>query len=272
MISSYSHYYESSETFHGSLQGIMGTRFDVVMTGCDELKGQSVWDIIVLELKRLDGMLNRFDPKSELSRLNQQAVGNPVSVSPEMWTVLTGCKRYHALTLGLFDITLKDFSLVSFDEISHSILLPSEKFAFDLGGYAKGYAMEKMKTILRENAIENAFIDFGNSSIVGLGHHPYGDCWKVSIENPFRKEEILGEVSLINQDISTSGNTPLYSNHIIHPFTGEYSDAKKLVSVVANNSIQAEVLTTTLMIATNEQKEAITPAFDIEKITSYDIQ
>lgn len=272
MISFHSDYYDASETFHGSMTGIMGTRLDMVVTGYGKPFTQSVWHTVVTELERLDRMLNRFDGDSELSRINRKAAKSPVRVSPEMWRILTDCRRYHTLTCGLFDITLDDLSKVVFDEATCAVTFPSDGFSFDLGGYAKGYAMEKIKHILAENGIANAFIDFGNSSIMALGHHPYGDCWLVSIENPYNKGEILGEVRLRDNDLSTSGNTSAYTGHIVHPHTGQCTDAKKLTCVVAGNSVQAEVLSTTMMLATAEQTERIMSHFTIDRVTIYNIQ
>lgn len=272
MISFHSEYYDTSETFHGFLPRIMGTRLDMVVTGCGKALIQPVWHSIVAELERLDHMLNRFDGNSELSRINREAVKHPVRVSEEMWHVLTDCKQYQPLTFGLFDITLNDLSKVVFDEESRAVAFPTEGFYFDLGGYAKGYAMEKIKHILTENGVKNAFIDFGNSSIAALGHHPYGDCWLVSIENPYKKGDILGEVKLRDRDLSTSGNTPAYTGHIVHPHTGEYTDAKKLACVVTRNSVQAEVLSTTMMLATEEQREEITSRLTIDRVTIYHIE
>jgi Membrane-associated lipoprotein involved in thiamine biosynthesis len=206
-----------------------------------------------------------------LSRINRQAVKRPVPVSPELWHILTDCRYYRTLTSGLFDITLKDFANVQFEEGKHTVFLPSEDFYFDLGGYAKGYAMGKIKQILAENGIVNAFIDFGNSSIAALGHHPYGDCWIVSVGNPYKKGEVLGEFKLRDNDLSTSGNTPAYTGHIVNPHTGQFTDEKKLVCVVTPNSVEAEVLSTTLMLATAEQKEQILSKFKVDSVTIYNL-
>lgn len=192
MISFYSDYYDASDTFHDFLPQIMGTRLDMVVTGCLKALVQPVWHTVVAELERLECMLNRFDGNSELSHINREAIKNPVRISEEMWHILTNRKHYHTLTYGLFDITLNDFSKVVFEEATNSVTFTSEEFYFDLGGYAKGYAMEKIKHILTENGIRNAFIDFGNSSIAALGHHPYGDCWLVSIKNPYKTRRGIG--------------------------------------------------------------------------------
>ena len=265
MISFSSNYFESSSLFHGSVPGIMGTRFDLIIAKVTKEKSQLVWNKIVTELIRLHKMMNRFDPKSELSRINMGAQKEFVTVSDEMWFILNECKHYHSISEGLFDITLNNLSEVVFDIESKSVAFPTNDFYFDLGGYAKGYAIEKIKKLLSEADVEDALVNFGDSSIAAVGHHPFGDCWSVSIDNPFKKGEILKEIKLKNQDLSSSGNVPTHPQHIIDPFTKQFNSDKKIVSVVANNSIDAEVLTTTLMIASSDQQNRIKSNFKIDK-------
>ena len=54
----------------------------------------------------------------------------------------------------------------------------------DFGGIAKGYALEKVRNILQEAGVENALLNFGGSSVLGMGHHPLGPCWEVAPEGP----------------------------------------------------------------------------------------
>lgn len=271
MVSSYFNYYEPSSLFHGRMSEIMGTQFDIIMIIESEYNSKNVWDKIYAELMRLNKMLNRFDCESEISFINSRASFQFVSVSDEMWLILTDCKRHYELTSGLFDITLNDFSKVIFQKETRSVFFTSPDISFDLGGYAKGYAVEKIKTILTLENIKHAFIDFGNSSIFGLGHHPYGNCWKVSIENPYKKTELLAEVELVNQALSTSGNMPSYTRHIIHPASGRYNDEKKIVSLTTKNSIDAEVLSTTLMISNVKEKKEILSHYKIDWVSHFNL-
>ena len=95
---------------------------------------------------------------------------------------------------------------------------------------------------------------------MALGHHPHGDCWKVSVMNSFTRLP-LAELELRNQTLSTSGNTPSYSGHIVNPQTGEHNTDRKMVTVISGDSLDAEVLSTVLMIASEQQRENISKAF-----------
>lgn len=271
MRTDFSDYHDSSSLFHGSLTNIMGTRFDIIIIGKRKNDAERVWKKITEELRKLDGMLNRFDQESEVSQINLQAAEHPVKVSNEMWAMLMDCRYYHLTTQGLFDITLKDFSKIVFNEDQQSVFFSFKGLHLDFGGYAKGYALDKIKTILAEADIHQCFVDFGNSSILALGHHPYGDCWKVSIKNPYVEGEPIDEIELRDESLSTSGNTSSYTKHIIDPFSGNYSEEQKLVCVVSRNPLAAEVLTTTLMIAAPDKKKAIIDQFDINKVTEYNL-
>ena len=271
MISFSSNYYDSSSLFHGSIPEIMGTRFDLLISNLSKDEAILVWNKIVAELIRLHKMMNRFDAKSELSRININAQNGLAMVGDEMWGILNHCKQFHIATEGLFDITLKDMSEVTFDETSQSVAFPTIDYHLDLGGYAKGYVLDRIKKILMDSNVKHSLINFGDSSISAIGHHPFGDCWSVTIDNPFKKGEVLKEIKLKNEDLSSSGNVPTHPQHIIDPFTKQFNSEKKIICVVANNSIDAEVLSTTLMIASSEQQNRIKSNFKIDKTIVFNL-
>ncbi|MEN6324049.1 MAG: FAD:protein FMN transferase [Proteiniphilum sp.] len=271
MKQSSSTYYDESSMFYGSLPRIMGTRFDLILTGIEREHSVRIWTNIQDELEYLDHMLNRFDSDSDISAINQRDGNTPVKVNNEMWYILQDCSDYHQRTFGLFDITLSDFSQVVFNEKEHAVSFLQPDLLFDLGGYAKGYAMKKIVNILRANNVENCFVDFGSSAIFALGHHPYGDSWKVSIENPFHKGEILGEIALKNSALSTSGNTPNYSGHIVNPLSRKFNRERKLICVESDDPVDAEVLTTALIAADAFQKKKLLTQFDIKKYLDYNL-
>ena len=151
---------------------------------------------------------------------------------------------------------------------NHHISFSNFSVTLDFGGFAKGYALKKIQEILLRGNIENAFVDFGNSSIMGIGHHPYGDCWKVSLQNPYT-QQTLDEFCLTDNTLSTSGNTEQYTGHIINPLTGIYNEQKKVTSILSDNPLDAEILSTVWMIADDQQREQINENFKHIKGTIY---
>ena len=248
---SYTKYYPSSNMYHGALPLIMGTRLDVLLINQEEYILTETWNELEKEVTRLNQMLNRFDEKSDLSVLNKDAYNHPVRVNNELWYILQDCHRYFLLTKGYFDVTLDGFTNISFFEENKSISFSSNSFYIDLGGYAKGYALAQMQKIFKRYNISCALVNFGNSSILTIGAHPQGEYWPIGLQNPYTLQP-LDELHLCNQSLSISGNMPSHPKHILNPFTKTFVEQRKMVSVISENPIDAEILTTAFMIIENE--------------------
>lgn len=258
MINNNSEYIAASSAFHGSIPLIMGTRFDLIIMGEDEQVSGDIWNWLCHELEHKDALLNRFAPESEVSRVNKANVMQNSTISHELADLIRTAMDYWHRTGGLFDITKGGMEEVSLDEDDRISLRGHE---LDFGGFAKGLILKEIKDKLQGLGVSSAFVDFGGSSILGLGHHPYGDCWKVGVKDPFGGA-ILGEIELRNQSMSTSGNTPVYDGHIVNPRTGEPVVGQRVVTVVSDNPLDAEVLSTVCIIADKEELENIKRNFD----------
>ena len=257
-MASHSEFYPEERLFYGSVPHVMHTRFDVVMMSPGKEAAEAVWEDICTELERLWHMFDRFDPASEVSAVNASAALAPVSVSDTMVEVLRLCALYHERTLGVFDVTKRDFSRGRLD--GNMVGFSTPDTFIDLGGFAKGYAVRNVRDMLSRAGIKDAYVDFGGSTILGMGHHPYGDCWKVSLQNPFGGESI-GEFSLRDSTLSTSGNTPEYTGHIINPRTGAKIAGKIASTVMSPDPLDAEVLSTVWLIAGAQQRQEIRKNF-----------
>lgn len=255
--------------FHGFIPHIMGTRFDILIIHSDLNKLKRIWTNITDKLEYLDKMLNRFDPQSEVALLNTLQSQSPIHISKELESILYLCQFYYESTIHLFDITLSDFTRIRLHNKQYISFTPPS-FSLDFGGFAKGYALKKIKTILEQENLCDAFVDFGNSSILGMGHHPYGDCWKVSLQNPYN-QQVLDEFNLKDCALSTSGNTQEYNQHIINPLTGAYDKERKATTTLSNDPLEAEVLSTVWMIADEKQQREIAKNFKNMQATLYNL-
>ena len=231
----YSNYYAASGLFHGSMSSVMGTQFDILMVGSDPRLLGTVWEKVESEVQRLDKMLNRFDPESEVSFVNREAGHYPVTVGEELWNILLNCKRYNELTEGYFDITLQGFDQVLLTEEDKSIFFFSESLHICLL-YTSPSPRDRT--------------------------HPCGEYWPVGLDNPFTKERIA-DLKLSDSSLSISGNMPSHPRHIVNPHTGTFVEDKKMVSVVAKDPVVAEILTTAFMICGDERVPVIASQFDI---------
>ncbi len=258
---SYTHYYKESGLFHGSSASVMNTQLDVLLVGNDGDHLQKVWSAIEGEVFRLHHLLNRFDPNSPIFAINQTGSHHPVHLDDELWNILCDCRKYYEYTLHYFDVTLQRFDQILLDESDHSLFFFSESLKLDLGGYAKGYTSSRLETLIRGFDIEHALVNFGNSSILGIGKHPFGDYWPVGIDNPYTGKRLV-DIKLYNESLSVSGNMPSNPRHIVNPQTGVFIEDAKVVSVKACNPVDAEVLSTTFMIAEEHETSEIEARFE----------
>jgi len=234
---------------------------DAVMIG-DESRLSKVWSQIMTETERLHRMLNRFDPASDISRINREAALHPVELNDELWHILTDAKKYHRQTLGYFDISLHDYHQVILNDDRRSVMFAKEDISLDLGGYAKGYAIERIREVFFREGVTQALVNFGNSSFLAVGSHPHGNYWSVGIENPLQPGQYLKICELCNQTLSVSGNSSLHTGHIMNPHSGTYSIERKMVSAISDNAVEDEVITTALMVADEVTVSSIKKTFE----------
>lgn len=142
-------YYKDEAMFHGFIPHIMGTRFDILLIHSDAERLNGLWTHIINELERLDKILNRFDPHSEVFGINKHALQSYIQISKELEKILQLCQYYYENTFHLFDITLKDFSKIQIHD-HQRISFMSPDISLDFGGFAKGYALKKIKNPLAE--------------------------------------------------------------------------------------------------------------------------
>lgn len=248
----------------------MGTRFNLLLPGIDKLEGDQRFSLCLQELNRLENMLSCYIPTSEISFLNNQAIKAPIKVNDELFAILNSCLNYYKLTQNTFDISLgniidkQERNLI--DEIGADKVLLNDKdktvqFAsaqikLNLGGFGKGYALSKVKDLLIKLGITSAFISFGESSVYCIGKHPHGDYWPVGIQDFYQKDKSIDTLKLVDQSISTSGNMEV-NDHIINPENGKIVTGKKLITVKCNSPLDAEVLSTALMVAEKDQLQKI---------------
>lgn len=239
-------FFSDRKLFHGFVPRVMGTKLDVIWVGLDREPSLTVWKVLYAEAHRLDAMLNRFDPCSELSRLNACSDSGPVRPGDELLGLIRICEDWRRRTGGLFDITRGTCG-------EGLQFAPDGTFSLnggtlDFGGFAKGWFLRWCKECLLEAGIGTAYVDFGGSTILGLGRHPFGTSWKVSVLHPYTGA-LLEEVDLVDRTLSTSGNRPGYSGHILDPRSGCPVEGPRIVTVVSEDPLEAEVLSTAAMVA-----------------------
>jgi thiamine biosynthesis lipoprotein len=158
----------------------------------------------------------------------------------------------------------------------HKLSSNNKYVKLDVGGYAKGVAMEKMIAILAHYGIHNALLNIGGDiTVIGQNN---GQPWRIAIRDPKNPQADLGIVELSGyKSIMTSGTYARYFkknrktyHHIIDPRTGRPSTGFIAVTVVSDNPILADATATSLMIAGPSQWQEISKSMHVSKILVID--
>ena len=268
----------------------MGTRFSMVLPGMDSLVGEALAEFTESHLRSQERLMSRFDPLSPISELNQRASEEPTPVPPALWKILVQCRSHWQRTRGAFDITqwplnqlwrehlehggppsdeLIDetrartgMQRLQFDESARALKFETEGMVLDLGGFGKGFALERLAEHFREQGVERAFFSFGESSVTVLGSHPHGPAWPVGIANMFHPETSVHRFDLRDTSLSTSGTAPFNETrgnfgHIINPRDGRPIAGYRTMSVAAPSAVDAEVLSTAILVTPETERAEI---------------
>ena len=182
-------------------------------------------------------------------------------VDEELFFALELCEQFREATCGYFDVAAlgssRERPACQFSMDGHNVKRVSDGILIDFGGFAKGYGAEKLRKFLcEEEGIENAIVNFGNSTVLGIGHHPLGDCWKVS---PASDANICFQ--LRDSAVSVSGRSPEGRLHIVDPFTMSCPSRTENVVVSGRSALICEILSTALYAAPQEKHGKILENF-----------
>lgn len=231
----------------------MHTRMEIVLPRVEESLARELTQKVESRVKQLERLMNRFDDKSPLSVVNAVATTQSVAVDEELFMALELCEVFRRGTAGYFDVAVSERphegAAYMLDGKSHTIRLLVEDAKVDLGGFAKGFALDRVCSMLREEGVESAVVNFGNSSIAGVGHHPYGEWWPIGVANRCCAGAVAEEFKLRDSALSVSGRAENGEYHILNPHTGLRVAGDELIVVEGRSALVAEVLSTALYAA-----------------------
>lgn len=256
-------------------------------------------DESLARLRELEGLASATIPTSDVARLNDAAGnGEWVRLSPEIFHLLEVSQEYSERSQGAWDVTagpliklwgigtdaarvptdaevqaaraLVGYRRLQLDAATSSARLLDEGMSIDLGGIAKGLAVDEVRKIYEEQGIEDGLINLGASSMYALGQNERGGEWRVGVRHPRgAADSVLAVVSLSGEALSTSGDYERYIeqdgvryHHIIDPRTGyparsgAISDTVVVDGELADAGMLSDLLTTTVFILGAEQGTA----------------
>jgi thiamine biosynthesis lipoprotein len=254
----------------------MGTRFELVLAGADEPRLRAAGEGAIAVIQEWHARLNRFARDSQLSFINREAAGRSVPLDRDLFDALLLCRNVNALSGGAFDPTVAPrmdalrgdaagdlpigFHGVFLDAAACSISFDRPGLALDLGGLAKGLALDHAAAELRACGVERALLHGGASSIVAIGSPPQRPSWLIAVE----AAGSLARVNLRDAHLSVSspaGRTfpsgQATRGHIVDP-RGGAPPLDRTALVLADSGTAAEAWSTALAV-TGVVPEAFPP-------------
>jgi len=262
---------------------LMWTKFEITAYGETRAQLAEAAEAAFEEIDRLDRQMSNYSETSELTYINRNAARQEVIVEKELFDFLRASLDFSRTTEGAFDITVGPlmkawgffdnkrrvpnaaeikglmthvgFKHVIANEKTHSIRFDREGVEIDLGGIAKGYAVDRAAEVLKESGVTSAFISSGSSSICAIGSPPGQKAWPVDVSDPLDRSHKLERIDLRESSISTSacrektfetgGKTYC---HIMDPRIGQPIEGLISATIITKSGIEAEALSKALMV------------------------
>jgi thiamine biosynthesis lipoprotein len=261
----------------------MAVPMKIVLYAPTEAAASRAAEAAFARIHELGTLLSDYDPQSELRRLgNAAAEGKPVPVSEDLWRVLWQAQILSRRSEGAFDVTvgpvvrlwrrarrrhelpppdqlqsareLVGYQLIRLDARHHGVELLKPEMRLDLGGIAKGYAIDEALAVLQGRGIKRALVDAGGD--IALGDPPPGKPgWRIGIARLEADGPPTRILLLANTAIATSGDTWQYVevggrrySHIVDPRTGLGLTDHSSVTVVAPQGILADGLASAVSV------------------------
>ncbi len=220
----------------------MGTRFEIVMHAEDLVRARAVGEAAIAEIERLHRQFSFYAPDSLLSYINRSAVDAPVRLDADTFALLCDALFVWRASGGAFDVTRgAGMDAVLLHAPARTIRLTRPGVNIDLGGIAKGHAVDNAAAILRDHGITSALVHGGTSSIVAIGV-PAGEPrgWHVALAGTDRT------VTLCDQTLSVSSGA--LRDHIIDPESGSFVTGSRIAAVIGPSARLGDAWSTALAV------------------------
>jgi thiamine biosynthesis lipoprotein len=260
-------------------QSIMGTRIHAELWTADELLAERLLVAVMAEMQRIEDAYSPYLADSELSRLNDTAGSGWMEVSAELFELLDKSAEVSQMTHGAFDITyasvgryydyragtrpddellaaaLKaiNYRYVELDAVSRSVRFARPEVYVDLGGIAKGYAVDRCIQIMLDAGIEHGSVSAGGDSRI-LGDRR-GKPWTVGVRDPRREGAMAAILPLTDTAVSTSGDYERFFDedgvryhHILDPGTGDSARDSWSVTILGPETTFTDALSTSVFV------------------------
>lgn len=271
---------KGSAEIHRYSRLFLGTLVEVTISGKSD-KSRVAAEAVFDEIKHVED-LTSFHKPSDLNGVNDSEGQGPVKPDRQLLELIEVAFRTAKATGGAFDPTvgvlcrLWSFSggeprlpdnseivgalkkvgwnRVKLDMSEGTILLPEKGMALDLGGIAKGFALDRAAEVLKKQGVSSALVNAGGDVLV-VGEKEPGKLWRIGVQDPRNPREVVAIAALKDRVIMTSGDYERFFvkdgkryHHILNPATGYPAEGAQSVTIVASSGLVAEPLGATVFV------------------------
>jgi thiamine biosynthesis lipoprotein len=269
----------------------MACAYTIVAYGPDPEALPAIVEAAFDEVDRIDRLMSHYKSQSPLSRLNRDAADHPVAVEAELYDFLAECLRYSRESDGAFDVTVGplmkawgffrgDGRVPSEAELAelrsrvgyrHVELEPNGRTVhfdrpgveLDLGGIAKGYAVDRAVALLRGRGVPAALVSAGGSTVFALGAPPGLKAWEVSVQDPRDVRRAALRFALRDRALSVAGSSEKWFEaagrrytHIMDPRTARPVADVLSTAVLAESGTAGDALDDAFFVLGPEKSRA----------------
>ncbi len=257
----------------------MGTRIAVELWAEDRTSADRQIESVMQEMHRVDALMSTYKPTSQVSIVNAEAARHPVRVDADLFGLLQTALEYSRLTEGAFDITYAsvgylydfrraikpsdeaiaqalpavDYRHVVLDPAASTVRFTQPGVRIDLGGIAKGWAVDRGIEILRATGVQHAMVTAGGDTRI-IGDR-FGKPWMVGIRDPRDEHKVVVRIPLEDAALSTSGDYERFFeaegvryHHILEPSTGKPARGVRSVTVIGASATRTDGLSKTIFV------------------------
>lgn len=253
----------------------LGAPATLILNHRDKAAAAGLIDRVVAEVSRLESVFSLYREDSALAELNR--VGVLIAPPAELVSLLQASRGFWELTDGAFDPTVQPLWIlyrdhfarldadpsgpsrkeigralanVGFDAIRNDQdrIVMRSKMALTLNGIAQGYITDRIVDMLRDAGVTSSLVDMGEDR--AIGSKADGSPWRIGLaglEDSSHPDQVL---DLVDRAVATSSAAGFYFDargrfgHIIDPRSGAAPTLYRRVSVVADDAVTADALST----------------------------
>ena len=258
----------------------MGTVIEITLINDDEEATRKAALRAFQEIKRIEQLMSPWIESSDVVRINRSAGKEWVKVSPETFEVIKKAHEISEISDGGFDISIgplthlwktarerkvppsseevgKNLNLVNFRDVLFNpegkVFLKKRGMAIDLGGIAKGYAVDRAFEILRNIGYKNLVVNAGGD--LRVGGSKFDQPWSIGIQDPRDSQKIIARVYVTDTAVATSGDYEKFFiyqdkryHHIFNPRDGFPTEGCQSVSIIYKEGMAADALATAVFV------------------------